>query len=316
MTPKSGGRNRLQVEFRRRRGGGGSLRLIRAVAAARDLRGRAEPRSRPLPASPRQIGSGQGRLSALLDGHVDGIVGRARRGCDRAGCRARDSTRSRQDAGHRVALGPDVRFYQPAILGLATTVAHMSSVLLIAVVLWYTGATRVATLHEALTKSAGFAIGAVGLWRVGRQLAGYSEHGEEVLAASSIDNRGLIGLGLAGGVVPCWDAVALCCWWPRPWENWLPESSWCWPSVREWRSCSWRSAWLAWKLKSAAFGAESHSSMATSARAGLWRYSLGNRPLYLLSVKEWPYCLIKVATEICGQSIPAKWRMTSWVYCN
>ena len=56
---------------------------------------------------------------------------------------------------------------------------------------------------------AGFAIGAVGLWRIGRQLGGYSEHDEESLAAAAINNRGLIGLGLAGGVVPCWDAVAL-----------------------------------------------------------------------------------------------------------
>ena len=34
-----------------------------------------------------------------------------------------------------VALGPDARFYQPALLGLATTVAHMGSVLLIAAAL-------------------------------------------------------------------------------------------------------------------------------------------------------------------------------------
>ena len=30
-----------------------------------------------------------------------------------------------------------------------------------------------------------------------------------MIAGSAIKNRGLIGLGLAGGVVPCWDAVAL-----------------------------------------------------------------------------------------------------------
>ena len=108
-----------------------------------------------------------------------------------------------------MALGPGVRFYQPAILGLAATLAHTGSVLLIAAVLWYTGATRLGTVHEALAKVAGFVIGAAGLWRIGRQLAGYSEHGEAELAKSDINNRGLIGLGLAGGLVPCWDAVAL-----------------------------------------------------------------------------------------------------------
>jgi nickel/cobalt transporter (NicO) family protein len=123
-----------------------------------------------------------------------------------------------------VALGPDIRFYQPALLGLTATLAHMGSVLLIAAVLWYSGATRVAGVHEALAKLAGFAIGAVGFWRVGRGLGGFPEHDELSSpftprmyvsvpsiksAPCSINNRGLIALGLSGGVVPCWDAVSL-----------------------------------------------------------------------------------------------------------
>ena len=123
-----------------------------------------------------------------------------------------------------VALGPDIRFYQPALLGLTATLAHMGGVLLIAGVLWFSGATRVAGVHEALTKLAGFAIGAVGLWRLGRQLGGYPEHADPSSpfaprenvsdpsldsARSSLNNRGLIALGLSGGVVPCWDAVSL-----------------------------------------------------------------------------------------------------------
>lgn len=108
-----------------------------------------------------------------------------------------------------VALGPGVRFYQPALLGLTSTLAHVSSVLLIAAVLWCTGATRIGTTHQALTKVAGFVIGAAGLWRVGRSLGGYFEHDEEALRPAAINGRSLIGLGLAGGVVPCWDAVAL-----------------------------------------------------------------------------------------------------------
>jgi ABC-type nickel/cobalt efflux system permease component RcnA len=108
-----------------------------------------------------------------------------------------------------VALGPGVQFYQPALLGLATTLAHVGSVLLIAAVLWFTGASAVGTAHVALTRAAGFVIGAAGLWRVGRSLGGYFEHDDEALTPASICNRNLIGLGLAGGVVPCWDAVAL-----------------------------------------------------------------------------------------------------------
>ncbi len=108
-----------------------------------------------------------------------------------------------------VALGPGTRFYQPALLGLVTTVAHVGSVLLIALVLWSSGATRVAGLHSALARVAGFAIGSVGLWRLGRQLGGYSEHAEHSPSSSATSNRGLIVLGLSGGVVPCWDAIAL-----------------------------------------------------------------------------------------------------------
>ena len=108
-----------------------------------------------------------------------------------------------------VALGPGTRFYQPALLGLATTVAHLGSVLLIALALWYSGATRVAGLHSALVKVAGFAIGAVGLWRLGRQLGGFPEHAGHSPSASATGNRGVIALGLSGGAVPCWDAIAL-----------------------------------------------------------------------------------------------------------
>jgi nickel/cobalt transporter (NicO) family protein len=108
-----------------------------------------------------------------------------------------------------VALGPNVRFYQPAILGLTVTLAHVGSVLLIAAVLWYTGATRVGPAHQALTKVAGFVIGAAGLWRVGRSLGGYLEHEDQESPSPMINGRSLIGLGFAGGVVPCWDAVAL-----------------------------------------------------------------------------------------------------------
>jgi ABC-type nickel/cobalt efflux system permease component RcnA len=108
-----------------------------------------------------------------------------------------------------VALGPGVRFYQPALLGLTATLAHCGSVLLIAAFLWYTGETRVASAHHLLTKIAGFAIGAAGLWRIGRSLGGYFEHDEEAVSTFTGTSRALIGLGLAGGVVPCWDAVAL-----------------------------------------------------------------------------------------------------------
>jgi ABC-type nickel/cobalt efflux system permease component RcnA len=108
-----------------------------------------------------------------------------------------------------VAIGPGARFFQPALLGLVTTLAHTGSVLLLAAVLWYTGATRVGSVHHALTKVAGFAIAAAGAWRVGRYLGGFEEHHPEELYFGAISNRSLVALGLAGGMIPCWDAVGL-----------------------------------------------------------------------------------------------------------
>jgi len=108
-----------------------------------------------------------------------------------------------------VALGPDVRFYQPALLGVATTIAHTGSVLVIAAILWWTGTSEVVPLHLLLTRAAGFAIAAAGFWRLGRHLGGHGAHDFSRAGSAKISNLGLVGLGLAGGLVPCWDAVAL-----------------------------------------------------------------------------------------------------------
>jgi ABC-type nickel/cobalt efflux system permease component RcnA len=107
------------------------------------------------------------------------------------------------------AIGPGARFYQPALLGLATTVAHVGSVLLIAVALWYTGSSRVGTIHSGLAQAAGFIIAASGFWRLGQHLGGHGEHESEAHGTIERGSLGLIGLGLAGGLVPCWDAVGL-----------------------------------------------------------------------------------------------------------
>jgi ABC-type nickel/cobalt efflux system permease component RcnA len=108
-----------------------------------------------------------------------------------------------------VALGPGARLYQPALLGLATTIAHTGSVLGIALVLWLTGATRVGRFHQGLTQIAGFVIAAAGLWRIGRYLGGHGEHEREDLKMAGVSNFELLSLGFAGGLVPCWDAVGL-----------------------------------------------------------------------------------------------------------
>ena len=109
-----------------------------------------------------------------------------------------------------IALQPEARWYQPALLGLVTTLAHTGSVLAIAALLWWTGALQVAALHQGLMQAAGFAIAAGGFWRIGRYLGGWEEHeGEGQTPPVAMPSASLVSLGLAGGLVPCWDAVGL-----------------------------------------------------------------------------------------------------------
>jgi ABC-type nickel/cobalt efflux system permease component RcnA len=95
-----------------------------------------------------------------------------------------------------------------ALLAVVTTLTHAGSVFLFAGVLWWTGAVELAGVHRALTRASGFVIAAVGLWRLGWLSAGFKEHeGDDVPAVRGAGR--LIGLGMAGGAVPCWDAVGL-----------------------------------------------------------------------------------------------------------
>jgi ABC-type nickel/cobalt efflux system permease component RcnA len=109
-----------------------------------------------------------------------------------------------------IALGPEARWYQPALLGLVTSLVHTGSVLVLAAALWVTGATQVAGFHRGLIQLAGFAIAAGGFWRLGRHLGKWGDHSHlDVSEPNSLALGALISLGIAGGLVPCWDAVSL-----------------------------------------------------------------------------------------------------------
>jgi nickel/cobalt transporter (NicO) family protein len=94
-------------------------------------------------------------------------------------------------------------------LAVVITAAHMSSVLVIALVLWATRTTRYADINRTLAQVAGFTIAAIGFWRLGRHLANFPEHTPDTLRDSDLGSRGIFSLGLAGGLVPCWDAIVL-----------------------------------------------------------------------------------------------------------
>jgi nickel/cobalt transporter (NicO) family protein len=98
--------------------------------------------------------------------------------------------------------------FRGVALALVTTLAHTLVVLGVAAVLWGTRSTHYLGIHRGLAQVAGFAISAIGFWRLGRHLAGYGEHREGEVAPS-VAGRSTLGLGVAGGLVPCWDAIVL-----------------------------------------------------------------------------------------------------------
>lgn len=110
-----------------------------------------------------------------------------------------------------VALRRGARWYHPIVLGLAASLTHTGSVLIIAAAIWMTGTDRPANLHVVLVRAAGFLIGMAGFWRMGRFLGGHGEHSEETIQhqPETPGTLELVGLGFSGGLVPCWDAVGL-----------------------------------------------------------------------------------------------------------
>ncbi len=109
------------------------------------------------------------------------------------------------------SLGDRSGWYRGPALALTITLAHFGGVLALALALWATRTSRYPEINRGLTQAAGFVIAAIGFWRLGRHLGGHGEHvGADLSTAPpSLDARGLLALGLAGGAVPCWDAVIL-----------------------------------------------------------------------------------------------------------
>ena len=94
-------------------------------------------------------------------------------------------------------------------LGLITAGCHLISVVAIAALLWWFPTRQYGAIHIGIARGAGFVIAAVGSFRLGRHLAGIEPHPDRSAHLGPGGTAGLWSLGLAGGFVPCWDAVAL-----------------------------------------------------------------------------------------------------------
>ncbi|CAN5701134.1 hypothetical protein BH23PLA1_BH23PLA1_05840 [soil metagenome] len=108
-------------------------------------------------------------------------------------------------------VGRQGAWHQGVLLAMVTTLAHVLGVLAVAGLIFLTRSTRYEAIDRTLVQVAGFWIAAVGLWRLGRHLGGHGEHGGDQRNSldPTIGNRSLVVLGLAAGILPCWDAILL-----------------------------------------------------------------------------------------------------------
>ncbi|MFO0928862.1 MAG: hypothetical protein U0736_17885 [Gemmataceae bacterium] len=106
------------------------------------------------------------------------------------------------------------------LLGVVTTLTHTAAVLLIAAVLPLLFPDAVpATVQATLGLVGGGRSPGLGLWLLLKRLTGRSDHlhlpGGHTHDGEPADGRdrptvwGLIVLGVSGGIVPCWDAIAM-----------------------------------------------------------------------------------------------------------
>ncbi len=116
------------------------------------------------------------------------------------------------------------------LLGVVTTVTHTAAVLLLAALLpIFFKDTPDATVQSALGLVGGLLVAGLGFWLLLRRLAGQADHvhlpghghhhhhhGHDhdhvhLPAGGKVGFWQLVVLGVQGGIVPCWDAIAMLC---------------------------------------------------------------------------------------------------------
>src|SRR5262249_9214513 len=113
------------------------------------------------------------------------------------------------------------------LLGLVTTVTHTGVVLTIALVLWFLPAGGSKEVREAIQTGLGLIMGLVvvslGFYLLLARLSGRADHvhiggghhhhhhmpNSSEARPTRVSAMGLIILGVTGGLIPCWDAIAM-----------------------------------------------------------------------------------------------------------
>jgi ABC-type nickel/cobalt efflux system permease component RcnA len=105
------------------------------------------------------------------------------------------------------------------LLGIVVTLTHTSAVLLLAILLplCFPNANRV-DVQRLLELLGGLLIAGLGIWLLLARVTGHADHihiggghhhGPTPTANEPVGWRGLVLLGISGGLVPCWDAVLM-----------------------------------------------------------------------------------------------------------
>jgi ABC-type nickel/cobalt efflux system permease component RcnA len=116
-------------------------------------------------------------------------------------------------------VGERGTMWHALVLGLVTTLTHTGAVLILAAVLFFLYPdTLPAQVQEVLGVGGGLLVAGLGVWLLLRRLALGSDHvhvggGHHHHLPVSVNREGgwwgLIVLGISGGIVPCWDAIAM-----------------------------------------------------------------------------------------------------------
>jgi len=104
-------------------------------------------------------------------------------------------------------------------LGLVTTITHTGVVLAIALVLFFLPEAMSGQARQAIQTGLGLVLGisvtCLGFWLLLQRLSGRADHIHLSSGTSSKTKNGRLGwwgiivLGMNGGIIPCWDAVAI-----------------------------------------------------------------------------------------------------------
>jgi ABC-type nickel/cobalt efflux system permease component RcnA len=116
-------------------------------------------------------------------------------------------------------VGERGTIWHAVVLGIVTTITHTAAVLILAAILPILFPNTVpATVQALLGLIGGLLIAGLGMWLLLTRLAGRADHihlggGHHHHGVETEQARpgwvGLVLLGISGGIIPCWDAIAM-----------------------------------------------------------------------------------------------------------